>query len=204
MRRSGFSLMEVGVAVSIVAMLTSVTLGAANMVRENSQAEEMRNMARMLQSAVEQFRSRYGYSVRYYQNESSSSQSSWWFPGMEITQTDHTTPYMPPYSSTNNNFTNPYTGASQSAWQVISNTDGGYPVGSITGVTYNAAAYPLINVAGNNLMGRVLYFAKGNGSQAQRMWGSMLVWNGTSAVYFRDYAIQAIDGKGYPVCTIGM
>lgn len=204
MRQQGFSLMEVGVAVSIVAMLTSVTLGAANMVRENSLAEEMRNMAKTMQTAVENFRGYHGYTVRFSGNETSSSMPSYWFTTFEMTQTDKVVALPPVGGFATYLFTNPYTGNWQSIWQVISTSDGGLPVGSVTGVTYSSAAYPLTNVGGNNLIGRVLYFAKGNGSTAQRSWGSLRVWNGVANVYFREYAVQAIDGKGYPVCTIGL
>lgn len=195
MRQRGFTLAEVGLAVSIVALMTGITLGAANVVRENGAAEEMRNLARTVQVAVEEFRGMYGYTVRYSGDETSSWQSVWWWTFMDNTQTNNASEYL---------FTNPYTGASEGGWQVRNSADGGYPVGSVTGVTYSSAAYPLTNVGGNSLIGRILYLPKGDGSAAQRAWATVRVWNGVTDVYFREYAIQAIDSKGYPVCTIGL
>lgn len=171
----GFSLAEIGMAVTILITVGSAVAATSSVVLERAKEQELIERLKDLYQAGEKslaVQAEGGTMDRYTGFVDSS-------PYMAFRPTGGTWDWY---------VKNPYTLTDDFVLVDNCTTSNGY-CDTYPNTAYGAALAPL--------KGRVIFFVADDAVQAFK------VWNGVADVYFRAFAFQAIDKNGNPLVTMG-
>lgn len=175
MDQRGFSLAEIGMATAILITVGSAVAATGSVMMEQTKERELIERLKDLYQAGEK-------SLAMVAERGETQR----FPGWV-----DSSPYMafrPTGGTWDWYIKNPYTLTDDFIIVDWCNTNSGY-CDSYPNTAYGSGLVPI--------KGRVIFFVAADPVKAFR------VWNGVTDVYFRSYAFQAIDKKGYPLVTMG-
>lgn len=191
--QKGMTLMEMSFVVAIGVILAGLAAGAGNFLNNEASLQYLVQEAKRYEIAIDKhMQAKWGGTYPWPS----------WAPGTTMTAGVLDTWLGPPSRNCGVfAYMNGVSGGCLGPTAYAATADGGYAVHTVFG-QMTSAAYPLDGQGGRpDLRGTILYLYSAYPNAAYQP-GSFWVWRGASDGKVRQYALQAIDDRGYAMITL--